>query len=75
MLLSVTCPEDVARIKPEEIPRLTDGTFLGETRVRGQIEACSVWPEAEVPEDYGDPVSVATPTLVLSGTIDPVGTA
>jgi pimeloyl-ACP methyl ester carboxylesterase len=72
MLLSVTCPEDVARIAPEEIPELTGGTFLGDTRVRGQIEACSVWPKAEVPKDYGDPVSVATPTLVLSGTIDPV---
>ncbi len=72
MLLSVTCPEDVARIALEEIPRLTGGTFLGDTRVRGQIEACSVWPEAKVPKDYGKPVNVATPTLVLSGTIDPV---
>jgi pimeloyl-ACP methyl ester carboxylesterase len=72
MLLSVTCPEDVARIAPEEIPRLTDGTFLGETRVRGQIEACSVWPVAKVPANYGEPVNVETPTLVLSGTIDPV---
>jgi pimeloyl-ACP methyl ester carboxylesterase len=72
MLLSVTCPEDLARIEPDEIPALTDGTFLGDNRVRNQMAACEIWPKGNVPDDYGEPVSVDVPTLVLSGTNDPV---
>ncbi|UCC83633.1 MAG: alpha/beta hydrolase [Gemmatimonadota bacterium] len=72
MLLSVTCPEDLSRIDPAEIPALTDGTFLGDDRVRNQLAACSVWPARELPAGYGEPVSVEVPTLLLSGTIDPV---
>jgi len=72
MLLSVTCPEDVARIDPDEIPELTEGTFLGDHRVRNQMKACSIWPQGDIPANYGDPVDVDVPTLVLSGTLDPV---
>lgn len=72
MLLSVTCPEDLSRIDLTEIPELTDGTFLGDDRVRNQLAACSVWPARELPAGYGEPVSVEVPTLLLSGTIDPV---
>jgi pimeloyl-ACP methyl ester carboxylesterase len=72
MLLSVTCPEDLSRIDEDDIPELTDGTFLGDDRVRNQLAACSVWPARELPDGYGEPVSVGTPTLLLSGTIDPV---
>ena len=72
MLLSVTCPEDLARIDPDEIFALTDGTFMGDNRVRNQLAACAAWTEGRVPDDYGEPVSVDVPTLVLSGTNDPV---
>ncbi|MCZ6598065.1 MAG: alpha/beta hydrolase [Planctomycetota bacterium] len=72
MLLCVTCVEDVARIDPETIPRWTDGTFSGDARVRAQIEICEIWPRGKIPEDYGDPVRSKAPTLVLSGTLDPV---
>ncbi|HSG82405.1 MAG TPA: alpha/beta hydrolase [Gemmatimonadota bacterium] len=72
MLLSVTCPEDLARIEPDEIPALTEQTFYGDTRVRDQLAVCSIWPQGEVPDDYGEPVSVDVPTLVFSGTLDPV---
>jgi pimeloyl-ACP methyl ester carboxylesterase len=72
MLLSVTCPEDLARIDPDEIPALTAGTFMRDDRVRNQLAACAVWPEGLVSDDYGEPVSVNVPTLVLSGTNDPV---
>ncbi|UCC74256.1 MAG: alpha/beta fold hydrolase [Gemmatimonadota bacterium] len=72
MLLSVTCPEDLSRIDENEIPELTDGTFLGDDRVRNQLAACSVWPARELPDGYGEPLSVEVPTLLLSGTLDPV---
>ncbi|NIR43803.1 MAG: alpha/beta fold hydrolase [Gemmatimonadetes bacterium] len=72
MLLSVTCPEDLARIDPGEIPALTDGTFLGPDRVRNQMAVCAIWPAGDVPEGYGEPVAVDVPTLIFSGTLDPV---
>lgn len=72
MLLSVTCPEDLARIDPATIPRWTKGTFLGDIRVQRQMALCEFWPKGEVGEDYGEPVSVDVPTLLLSGTHDPV---
>ena len=72
MLLSVTCPEDVARIDPETIPQHTAGTFLGDIRVRRQLAICEFWPKADVGEDYGAEVTVDIPTLVLSGTHDAV---
>lgn len=72
MLLSVTAAEDVARIDPADIPRLTDNTFLGDGRVRRQMENCRNWPKAELPDNYGDPVRSEVPVLILSGEIDPV---
>ncbi|HVS63766.1 MAG TPA: alpha/beta hydrolase [Thermoanaerobaculia bacterium] len=72
MLLSVTCPEDLARIGEPEIEAETGGTYLGPARVRAQLAACAVWPNGSVDDGYGDPVSVDVPTLLLSGTLDPV---
>jgi len=72
MLLCVTCGEDLSRISDEEIVRFTQGTFLGENRVRQQMAVCDFWPKSDIPDNYGDPVSVDVPTLLLSGTMDPV---
>ncbi|MBU0641552.1 MAG: alpha/beta hydrolase [Planctomycetes bacterium] len=72
MLLCVTCAEDVARIRPDEIERETRGTFLGDGRVRRQMEVCKFWPKSQLPADYGEPVRVAVPVLLLSGSLDPV---
>lgn len=72
MLLSVTCAEDVDRIEEEAIRRETESTFLGDVRVRGQKAACEVWPRSAIQAGYGEPVRVDVPTLVLSGSLDPV---
>ena len=72
MLLSVTAAEDVARIDPESIPELTEHTFLGDGRVRQQMAVCAFWPRSRLSEDFGEPVCSDVPTLILSGTIDPV---
>jgi len=72
MLMCVTCSEDIPRIDPDDIPHLTDGTFLGDGRVRRQMEACEIWPRGDVPADYAEPVSVDVPVLLLSGEYDPV---
>jgi pimeloyl-ACP methyl ester carboxylesterase len=72
MLLCVTCPGDVARISEEEIVEHTAGTYLGDGRVRRQLAICEQWPRGELPEGYAEPVSVDVPTLILSGSFDPV---
>jgi len=72
MLLCVTCAEDVARIDPDSIASATDGTFLGSDRVRQQMAVCAFWPKSELPDGFDEPVRADVPTLVLSGTIDPV---
>lgn len=72
LLMCVTCSEDIPFISPEEIVEETNGTFLGDVRVRDQIEACKFWPKTNLPQDYRQPVRVAVPVLLLSGTRDPV---
>jgi pimeloyl-ACP methyl ester carboxylesterase len=72
LLLSVTCPEDVARIRPEDVARAGMGSFIGDYRVRGQMAACSVWPQGRIPKDYFAPFHSEVPTLLISGNLDPV---
>ncbi|MFG0329191.1 MAG: alpha/beta hydrolase [Phycisphaerales bacterium] len=72
MLLCVTCAEDIPRIDRERIDELTRDTFMGDGRVRRQIAICDLWPRGVVPDDYGEPVAVDTPTLIISGRLDPV---
>jgi pimeloyl-ACP methyl ester carboxylesterase len=72
LLMCVTCSEDIPFITSEEIVRETEGTFLGDVRVKDQIEACEFWPKTDLPQDNRQPVRVAVPVLLLSGTRDPV---
>jgi pimeloyl-ACP methyl ester carboxylesterase len=72
MLMSVVGTEDIPRISEEEIVRETANTFLGDSRVRQQMAVAVIWPRGDAGSHYGDPVSVDTPTLLLSGTHDPV---
>ena len=72
LLLCITCSEDVARIRPEEVSRHTRNTFRGDIRVRSQTAVCDIWPKSDLPDNYAEPVSVGVPVLLLSGTLDPV---
>ena len=72
LLLCVTCSEDVARIRPDEIVRATKRSFRKDIRVRSQMAVCDIWPKTELPEDFADPVRVDIPVLLFSGTMDPV---
>ena len=40
--------------------------------MRRQKEVCALWPKADVPAAYGEPVRCSAPTLLFSGTLDPV---
>lgn len=72
MLMCVTAAEDLDRISEEEIVESTRGTFLGDGRVREQMAVGLYWPKSDLPVGFGDPVGANTPTLVLSGSHDPV---
>jgi pimeloyl-ACP methyl ester carboxylesterase len=36
------------------------------------MAVCDIWPQSELPDNYGDPVRVDVPVLLFSGTMDPV---
>ena len=72
MLLCVTCAEDLDRITEEEIVEIAVGTDMGDGRVRRQKAVCEFWPRSEIPDNYGEPVSVDVPVLLISGNLDPV---
>jgi pimeloyl-ACP methyl ester carboxylesterase len=70
MHLSVICAEDIPRITPEDLAKLS-GSFFGRALVDDFIKACKVWPHGEVPPDFYEPVRSEVPVLILSGGIDP----
>src|SRR5262249_19307108 len=72
MYLSITCAEDLPWIKPGEGERLSANTFLGDYRLRQQREACALWPRAEIPKGYSEPVRSSAPVLIMTGEWDPV---
>ena len=67
---SITCSDDVAFVTEAAIVPATEGTYLGDYRIRQQLAACETWPRAELPPDYREPVRSAIPTMFLSGDLD-----
>ena len=72
MYLSVTCAEDVPFIDQKEAAELNAGNPFGNYRVFQQTRACEMWPRAEIPADFPEPVRSNTPVLIFSGNMDPV---
>jgi pimeloyl-ACP methyl ester carboxylesterase len=70
LFFSITCSEDVAFIHEQDIGPETQGTFLGDYRVRQQQAACNQWPKTALPKDYRAPVMSAVPALFVSGDAD-----
>lgn len=68
---SVTCAEDVAFLREEEIAPAVAGTFLGDFRVRRQKAACEGWPVRDLGPDVHAPVVSDVPALLISGECDP----
>jgi pimeloyl-ACP methyl ester carboxylesterase len=68
---SVTCAEDVAPIRDEEIAAAVAGTFLGDFRLRRQKAACEGWPVRDLDPDLQTPVVSDVPALLISGERDP----
>jgi pimeloyl-ACP methyl ester carboxylesterase len=69
---SVTCAEDVAFIREDEIPAAVAGTMLGDFRIRKQKAACEGWPIRDLGKEIMQPVVSEVPALLVSGERDPV---
>jgi hypothetical protein len=70
LFFSITCNEDLAFVREEDIERETRGTFLGDYRLRQQLAACTAWPKVSLPASYRMPVRSSVPTLFVSGDSD-----
>lgn len=67
LFFSITCNEDIAFVREADVAPETQGTFLGDYRLRQQQAACKDWPKAALPTDYRIPVRSPVPTLFVSG--------
>ena len=72
MQLSVLCSEDATRLTEEDVTRESAGTVFGLHLLRGQMQACAMWPRGKVDPAFFSPVISDVPALILSGDLDPV---
>lgn len=70
LFFSITCNDDVAFLREEDIVRESKDTWLGDYRVRQQQAACKQWPKVTDPTDYRVPLRSDVPTLFVSGDMD-----
>lgn len=71
LFFSIACNEDVAFIREVDIAPASEGTYLGDYRVRQQQAACTKWPKGSLPAGYREPIRSSLPVLFVSGDTDP----
>ena len=70
---TVTCTEDIAFYDPNTVDRAAlASTFLGTTQLDALLTVCKIWPRGPIDPDFHAPLRSNTPTLLLSGSDDPV---
>jgi pimeloyl-ACP methyl ester carboxylesterase len=72
MNLAVICAEDAPFLQPEALAQATRDTYLQSTEADNIQHMCAVWPRGDIPADFKQAVTSATPVLLLSGEADPV---
>jgi len=70
MRYSVICNEDWPLLSASDIEQSTP--FFGIPFVKDMQPICALWPKAELPADYWQPIKSDVPALMLSGKHDPV---
>lgn len=70
MRYSVICNEDWPQVSANDVEQ--SEPFFGVSFVKEMQQICALWPKAELPEDYWQPVKSDVPALLLSGKHDPV---
>lgn len=71
LLYAVACSEDAPLIDADEAAASQDDTSFGSFADNFQA-ICATWPRAEVAADLREPLESDIPTLLLSGSADPV---
>jgi pimeloyl-ACP methyl ester carboxylesterase len=72
LLLSVVCTEDLPFTPLAKLEAASKGTFGGMAVAQMFLDGCAHWPKGTLPDGYREPVRSEAPTLLLSGTLDPV---
>jgi pimeloyl-ACP methyl ester carboxylesterase len=70
LFFSITCSEDVPFIREDDVVAQTQGTFLGDYRLRQQQAACRHWSKTSLPKGYREPLRSSVPTVFASGDTD-----
>jgi pimeloyl-ACP methyl ester carboxylesterase len=70
LFFAITCSEDIPFIRENDVAAETQGTFLGDYRLRQQQSACAHWPKATLPKEYREPVRSSVPAVFASGDTD-----
>ena len=68
---AVYCTEDMPFIDPDDVPKLTEGTFLGTYLMEQYGGVCEFWDVESLSADYLEPTKSDIPTLLVSGYYDP----
>jgi pimeloyl-ACP methyl ester carboxylesterase len=68
---AVTCAEDAPRVTADDTSRIL-ATLRAPSLAKRNLAACDGWPHAALPDDFYAPLTSAIPTLILSGSLDPV---
>ncbi len=68
---SVTCAEDVPRIRPGAARDALAG-LPTQTLAERTLAVCDVWPRGRMPADFANAVTSDKPALLFSGGMDPV---
>jgi pimeloyl-ACP methyl ester carboxylesterase len=68
---SITCTEDMAFTRDQDIPAATAGTFMGDFRLRRHKAVCAEWPTAKLRESFVAPVASDVPVLIVNHERDP----
>ncbi len=70
---SVMCSEDNARYDVADLDReALEASYLGPDLVDMMADVCSVWPAGPVDDDLAENLETDIPTLLLSGSADPI---
>ncbi len=70
---AILCTEDVPFYSAALIDKVAlDASFIGPMQLEALEAICSVWPAGPIDDDFKQPLSTAIPTLLLSGSADPI---
>ncbi len=70
LFFAITCNEDIPFMSQQDIASQTQGSFLGDHRIREQQAACKYWPRTALPPGYRKAVHSSVPALFVTGDAD-----